>query len=184
MKEQIFLKTHLTQSYWPASLTEATPILEKTMHQVLREAAAEVPDRTALVEGVTDQANRRRWTYSQLLADVERVASALLNRFNPGQRLAVWSPNRPEWVLLEFGCAMAGITMVTINPALKAHEMKYILENSEAQGIFCEKEFRGFDMLGAVNDVRGDLSSLRETICFSDFDDFIASDKNPLRFLT
>ncbi|MGV8059780.1 MAG: class I adenylate-forming enzyme family protein [Smithellaceae bacterium] len=175
MKEEVFIKTRLTESYWPAGLTESKPLLEKTMQQVLRDTAATFPDRIALVEGVSDPAKRRRWTYDQLLTDVERVASALLKRFKPGERLAVWSPNRPEWVLLEFGCAMAGITLVTINPVLKAKEMKYILENSQSQGIFCDKEFRGYDMLGAVNEIRKEVSLLREVLCFSDFNEFINS---------
>ena len=37
-------------------------------------------------------------------------------RFSPGERVTVWAPNLPEWVLLEFGAARAGVVLVTVNP--------------------------------------------------------------------
>jgi acyl-CoA synthetase (AMP-forming)/AMP-acid ligase II len=36
---------------------------------------------------------RRQWTYGELLADAERAAQALLRRFSPGERMAIWSGN-------------------------------------------------------------------------------------------
>jgi non-ribosomal peptide synthetase component E (peptide arylation enzyme) len=72
---------------------------------VLREAAERAPDAPALVAGTPEAATRRRWTYSQLLDEAERTARALLGRFEPGERVAVWAPNVPEWVVLEFGAA-------------------------------------------------------------------------------
>jgi fatty-acyl-CoA synthase len=62
------------QSYWPADTSE--PILETTVGSVLRDATARAADLTALVEGVPDHAVRRRWTYSELLNQAERVARA------------------------------------------------------------------------------------------------------------
>src|SRR5438067_320932 len=112
-----------TESYYPAE--ESTPILETTVASVLRTAAAATPDRTALVEGVADPQARRRWTYADLLGDAERVARGLRARFTPGERVAIWAPNIPEWVLLEFGAALAGVVIVTVNPAYKAKELEY-----------------------------------------------------------
>ena len=84
----------LTESYWPADTAE--PVLDVTLGQLLRELAEEHPDRTALVEGIPDAARRRRWTYAELLSDSERVAAALLGRFRPGERVAIWAPNVVE----------------------------------------------------------------------------------------
>jgi hypothetical protein len=44
----------------------------------------------------------------QLLSTIERVHGNLLGRFAPGERVAVWAPNIPEWIVLEFGAALAG----------------------------------------------------------------------------
>jgi fatty-acyl-CoA synthase len=91
-------EVRLTESYWPADTSRE--LLDVTLGGLLRHGAAEVPDRVALVEGVPDPATRRRWTYSELLADAERVARALLGRFEPGERVAVYAANCAEWVLL------------------------------------------------------------------------------------
>jgi fatty-acyl-CoA synthase len=71
-----------THPYWPADTTE--PVLETTVGDALRQAAATWPDHLALVEGVADPAARRRWSFAALLADAECVARALLGRFHPG----------------------------------------------------------------------------------------------------
>ncbi|MCQ6281660.1 AMP-binding protein [Bacillus sp. EB600] len=173
MKNEVFRTTRLTESYWPADTSR--PLLDWTLGQALREAAAEVPDRIALVEGIPDAKKRRRWTYAQLLADAEQTASALLTKFKPGERIAVWAPNVVEWVLVEFGCAIAGMTMVTVNPAYKASELEYVLKQSRAAGLFLIDEYRGHDMMATANQVRTNTSGLREVIGFSSLSDFIKS---------
>jgi acyl-CoA synthetase (AMP-forming)/AMP-acid ligase II len=90
-----------------------TVVQETTVGGVLRDAAERAPDTVALVEGTAEPRQRRRWDYADLLADSERVARALLGRFAPGERVAVWAPNCPEWLLIEFGAALAGLTLVS-----------------------------------------------------------------------
>ena len=170
-KADVYRTTRLTESYWPADTS--TPLLDLTIAQVLRQVAAEVPDRLALVEGVPDPTKRRRWTYAQLLTDAERVASAMLKIFKPGERIALWAPNVVEWELIQLGCALAGIILVTVNSAYKVKELDYILRQSEAAGLFLTNEYRGHNMLETVNQIRKSLPCLREVISISDFEDFI-----------
>ncbi len=172
-KAQVYSTTRLTESYWPADTSRE--LLESTVGDVLRQVADEVPDRLALVEGVPDHGKRRRWTYAQLLADAERVASALLGRFKPGEHVAVWADNIPEWVLLEYGCAIAGIVVVTVNPAYRARELEYTLKQSDAVGLFVINEYRGHNTLEIAQQAQKNLPSLREIVCFSDFDAFMNS---------
>jgi fatty-acyl-CoA synthase len=169
-KPEHHLSVRLTQSYWPADRSRA--LLESTLGGALREAAAEVPDRTALVEGTADAGRRRRWTFSQLLTDAERIAAALLDRFEPGERVAVWAANIPEWELLLYGCALAGIVLVTVNPAYKARELHYVLANAGAAGLFTMDDYRGHDTFATAVAVRRELPALRELIRISEFDQF------------
>src|SRR3954470_16420616 len=161
----------LTSSYWPADTSE--PVLDLTVGRLLREAVADAPDRTALVAGVPDPSQRRRWTYAELLADAERVARALLARFEPGERVAVWAPNIPEWVLLELGAALAGMVLVTVNPAYRPAELAFVLGQSRAAGILLVLEFRGNPMAASLDQVRPDLPELRDAISFTDWDEFV-----------
>lgn len=107
----------LSESYYPAD--QSQQVQETTVGGILRDAADSAPDRPALIGGHPDPAQRRRLTYGELLEESERCARALLGRFQPGERVAVWAPNVPEWEILEFGAALAGVILVTVNPAYK-----------------------------------------------------------------
>lgn len=140
------------ESYWPADTSE--PVLDVTLGDALRNAARQVPRREALVEKVppgwqslTGAATTdRRWTYAELLDDAELCASWLLERFEPGQHICVWAPNVPEWVILQYGTAMAGMVLVTANPALRSEELDYIVTKSDSAAFFHTDGFRGTDM--------------------------------------
>ena len=151
------------------------PVRETTVGGVLREAAERAAGMAALVEGTADRRERRRWSYGELLSDSERVARALLGRFAPGERVAVWAPNCPEWVLLEFGAALAGLTLVTVSPALRTREVGYVLGQSRAHGVVHAPAYRGADLAKALEEVRGGLPGLREVISLADWDAFIRS---------
>ena len=163
----------LQESYWPADRSQ--PVLETNLTAMLRAAAVDVPDRIALIDADPDSHERRTWTYAELLESAERIAQALLRRFIPGERVAIWAPNRPEWVLLQHGLSMAGLIMVTLNPAYRRQELAYVLRQSRSAGVFCSDEYRGFDMTGAVAAARGELPDLREAWSFSDWDGFVAT---------
>ena len=94
-----------TLAYWPADTSVA--LLEQTVGDALRAAAAEAPGHIAIVEGTPGPMPRRKLTYTELLAAAEQVARALLTRFRPGEHVAVWSGNSREWMLLEYGAGLA-----------------------------------------------------------------------------
>ena len=162
----------LSTSYWPADRPQ--PVLDLTVGDALRDAAAQAPRTTALVQGAVDPAARRRWSYAELLEASERAARALLGRFAPGDRVAVWANNIPEWVILELAAGLAGITIVTVNPALRPQELAYVLGQSQADGIFLIPAYRASPMAEMVQQVRRDLPALREVVSFADWDAFCA----------
>ena len=150
------------------------PLVEETIGDALRTAAAEVPDRPALVEGSPGPGPRRRLSYAELLGQAERVARALLARFRPGEHVAVWSGNSLEWILLEYGAALAGLVLVTVNPAYQAGELSYVLRQSRSAGLFHVALYRGNRMADIVAEVRDDLPHLREVVALEEFEAFSA----------
>jgi fatty-acyl-CoA synthase len=160
----------LTDAYWPAQTS--TPLQESTIGSILRDAADRAPDKIALIDGDPAGGPRRRWTYRALLADAERTARTLLRRFSPGERIAVWSGNSPDWLILEFGAALAGLTLVTVNPAYRGDELAYVLGHSEADGLFLADQYQGADLRAILAEVRGRLPRLREVISLGGRDDF------------
>ena len=163
----------LTHSYWSADTS--SPVLPTTIGGVLRAAAARAPGQVALIAGDPDPARRRRWRYGELLAEVERAARALRARFAPGEPVAVWAGNYPEWVLLEFAAGLAGLTLVTVNPAYQADELAHVLGHSGARGIFLAAGYRGRALPAILDGARGRLPELREVIPLSEWDRFCAS---------
>jgi fatty-acyl-CoA synthase len=144
-----------------------------TVGDLLRRAAARVPDRTALVDA--NVADGRRWTFAELLADSELVARALLERFAPGERVAACAPNRTELVLLQFGTALAGLTLVPLNPLLRRPELGYTLGKAGAAGIVVAPEYRGHALAESVEALRPELPALREAIVLDeDWDALLA----------
>ena len=151
------------------------PVRELTLGGLLAWAADTVPDRLALVTGTADPADARRWTYAQLHQQALRTARALATRFQPGERVAVWAPNRPEWLMLEFGAAMAGLVLVTVNPGFRAQEVAYVLKQSRAAGVFVVPAFRGNTMLETVRTLQPGCPELREIIDLDHWEDFAAA---------
>src|SRR4051812_26266592 len=147
------------RAFWLAD--DSVPLLPTTVPGVLRDAAAAVPQRIALVSGAPDPAARRRWTYLELLEQSERLAHGLALRFEPGERVAVWAPNEPEWIVALFGIAMAGLVLVPINPVFRAVEVERALRHSEAAAVLYAREHRGNQMEATVDALAPSLPALR-----------------------
>ena len=169
----------------PLTLSHATgptePLLRDiTLGELLAWAAETTPERIALIAGVPDPAARRQWTYAQLHTQAQRTAKALRARFEPGERVAVWAPNLPEWVMMEFGCALAGLVLVTVNPAFKSHEVEYVLKQSRSAGVFVVDAFRGNPMHSTVQALAGQLPDLRHIVRFEQWAQFLAEAETDL----
>lgn len=162
----------LRTSQWPA---EAGEVRDVTVCDTLRHAAATVPDRLALVDCVADPAARKEWAYAEFVADAEKVARALLSRFSPGNRIAIWAPNSAHWIILQQGVSLAGMVLVALNPAYRARETEFVLKQSGAVALFCVDEYRGFDMRAMIDGIRSGTPELREVLALSDWDEFLAS---------
>jgi fatty-acyl-CoA synthase len=78
-------------------------------------------------------------------------------------------------VLLEFAAGLAGLTLVTVNPAYQADELAHVLGHSQARGIFLAAEHRGASLEEILASVRGWLPELREVIPLGEWDQFCAS---------
>lgn len=146
-----------------------------TFGDLLREAVLESGDRLAMVDGVADPALRRRWTYNELLTQAEQVARALLARFQPGDRIALCSPNCPEWVLFEFGTAIAGMVLVPINPAYREAELAMVLQDCEAAALFHTDSWRGSNIAEIAASVRDTAMPNLVLVSLSTWDEFLAS---------
>src|SRR5664280_1941623 len=88
-----------------------TPLLGDMIGDNLARTVMRVPDAEALV----DVPSGRRWTYAELDADVTALALGLLaSGIEAGDRIGIWSPNCPEWTLLQYATAKVGALLVNV----------------------------------------------------------------------
>lgn len=111
----------------------------------------------------------RTWTFAQLLDEAEGCAHYLLSQFDRGDRITVWAPNVPEWMILQYGAALAGMVLVTANPALGAEELAYVLSQSQSRGLFHTGKFRGGDMAAVASEA---ISIAGEEVLAVNFEDW------------
>lgn len=159
-------KLPLEISHYPA--LEHGEVLQTDVGGLLRGAAQKYPNDVALTEVDFETDASRSWTYEELLADSEKLALAFSTRYPPGARLCVWAPNIPEWVLVEYACALAGLVLVTANPAYQPKELRYVLEQSKSAGLFMVGSFRGNPMAEIASEAAKDLPDLIEVVDMED----------------
>lgn len=170
----------LTESHFPAQ--SDTPYREMTIGQILREQAARLGDLKALRELLDDGEIGREWTFTELLADAEKMGRALASRHEKGARIGIFASNCPEWILIEFGAALAGLTLVTINPSFTAREVKYVLDQSGAEAIYYLPVVRGTPLKPIVDQACTDLPLAKHRIAIDDEAALLAgSDTGELR---
>ena len=111
----------------------ALELLEVTIGEQLRRTAARFPDGDALVS----RHQNRRFTWAGLDASVDEWAEGLLGmHLQPGDRVGCWATNCFEWVLLQLGCARAGLVLVNVNPAYRAYELGFVVKKSRMKALF------------------------------------------------
>jgi fatty-acyl-CoA synthase len=154
---------HAALSY--AHGTSLTPLLGETIGENLRRTVALHGAREALV--VRSQAYRA--TYDELWKATSDVARGLLAfGVQKGDRVGIWSPNRFEWVLVQYASARIGAVLVNINPAYKTAELEHALRQSGVSVLLHAAAFRASDYRGMLAEVRPRLADLRLALVLED----------------
>ena len=96
------------------------PYRDITVGALLTRLADDLPGREALVYSHAGE----RWTFRALDDEARLIARGLVaSGVGPGDRVAVWATNVPEWIVVQFALAKIGAVEevgVTESPALKA----------------------------------------------------------------
>jgi fatty-acyl-CoA synthase len=101
---------------------------KRTLGSILDEAAQRFSAREALVY------EQQRWTFAQCAYEADRVAKALIALgVEPGDRVALWMTNRPEWLFALFGIAKAGACVVPLNTRYRTADIGYTVAQSRAR---------------------------------------------------
>lgn len=164
----------LTESYFPAQAD--TPFLDTTVARLLRHQAEERPQVKAVREVLPDGAIGREWIFAELCDDCVRLGRVLAARHEAGSRIAIYAMNCPEWIITQFAAALAGLTIVTVNPAYIPRELRYVIEQSGTVAIYHGPDARGTPLRPIIDEACGDLEAVTTVIDISDLDALFACD--------
>ena len=100
---------------------------KRTLGGILQEAAKRWGEREAF------SFNGERWTYTQFNDETNRVAKALIALgVQPGEHVALWMTNRPEWLFLMFAIARVGGCIVPLNTRYRTDDVAYMVTQSRS----------------------------------------------------
>ncbi len=154
--------TTTPQSTTPLAILPADTsydLVDTTVGGLLAQQADAHPDRLALV-GTSIDGGAVRLTYRELYDEAARVATGISRLASPGEFVALWAPNHVEWPIIQYGAALAGVTLVALNPAFRRDELAYTLEHSGSVVLLHAERLRDDD-LGAIARELGERLGLR-----------------------
>ncbi|MFJ9369783.1 AMP-binding protein [Nocardia sp. NPDC101769] len=147
--------TSYTFGVWDA------PLLGDTIGANLNRTAAAHPDREALIDYTTGI----RWTYREFNAEVDALALGLLAAgIRKGDRVGIWAPNCPQWTLIQYATAKVGAILVNINPAYRAHELRYVLRQAGIRMLVAAPSFKTSDYAAMITAVRPECPELEQVV--------------------
>jgi len=104
-------------------------------------------------------------SHEQVYDDVKRAALGLeVLGLEPGDRVAILSENRPEWLVSDFGCVMSRVVSVPLYPILPADQIKYMLEDSEVRAVFVSNA----EQREKIRKLSNEVPSLEHIIVYDD----------------
>ena len=146
------LRPQGTLSYVAGATDE--PLRFATVSQLLAEAVAAHGARDAAVFAQGNQT----FSWYDLQQRADEVAAGLLALgVRRGNRVGIWSPNRVEWLLVQFGCARIGAVLVNINPAYRSTELEFALNKVRCRVLVLARSHRGADYLAMLKGLAPEL---------------------------
>jgi fatty-acyl-CoA synthase len=125
-------------------------LIEQTIGACFNDMVERQPDHEALVSVHQGQ----RLSYRALQTQARQLASALLGvGLVPGDRVAIWSHNNTEWLLMQLATAEVGLILVNINPAYRTSEVEYALNKVGCQLLVTMARFKTSDYLAMLREL-------------------------------
>jgi fatty-acyl-CoA synthase len=130
------------------------PFAAASAWAMLDTIAARHPTREAIVF------DGERVTFAALRDRVRAFAGGLAALgLGKGDALAIWLPNRPLWFIAQYAAASLGVVVVALNPRYRAHELSYILGQSDAVALLLTDHLGAVDYFETLHDVLPELAT-------------------------
>jgi len=122
-------------------------LLDLTFSQTLDRVAEEFPDQYAFRYTTLDYTR----TYAEFRDDVDAFARALIALgVKPGDKVAVWATNVPQWYISFWAAVRIGVVLVTVNTAYKIREAEYLLRQADVHTLVMIDGYRDSDYVSVI----------------------------------
>lgn len=122
-------------------------LYDRTLGDWLEYWAKETPDSEFIVYSDRDL----RFSWSEFNQRVDNMAKGFLAiGVSKGSNVGIWAQNVPDWLTFLYACAKIGAVAVTVNTSYKAHELAFVLENSDMQTLCITDGVSGSDYIEII----------------------------------
>lgn len=130
-------------------------LLNQTVGEVVKEWTQKNPDKEAYVypeHGI-------RKTYREFDQETDELAKAFIGMgIKKGEHVAIWSDNKPQWLLSQFATGKMGAVLVTVNTNYQANELEYLLKQSDATTLIVDEGFKGTSYIDIIRSICPELN--------------------------
>ena len=131
-------------------------LMNITLGHLLEQVAAEYPDNIAVK--YTDRDYCRTW--KEFDEEVNQVAKAFIALgIGKDDKVAIWAPNIPEWILTLYASAKIGAVLVTVNTAYKVFEAEYLLRQSDTKLLVLSEGYKDTNYLEIIDEICPELKA-------------------------
>jgi fatty-acyl-CoA synthase len=113
----------------------------------------------------------QRWSFRQVQAEIDRSAKGLMALgIQPGDKVAVWLVNRPEWVFVQFALAKIGAILVPVNTQFRTGDLDYVIRQSDTSTLIAADRSGPINYLGMIQELCPELATAtREQLTLAAF---------------
>lgn len=137
-------------------MTNGMQLFEKTLGDWLEMWAGKFPEKDFIV--YPDR--NLRFSWSAFNNRVDNLAKGLLSiGVEQGSHVGIWAQNVPDWLTYMFACAKVGAVAITVNTNYKAHELAFVIENSDMHTLCMTDGVAGNDYIQTINGLLPELKT-------------------------
>jgi len=135
---------------------EKETLIDLTFPQVLDRMVDEFPNQYAFRYTTMDYTR----TYSQFRDDVDTFARSLIALgVKPGDHVAIWATNVPQWYITFWAATKIGAVLVTVNTAYKIYEAEYLLRQSDTHTLVMIDGYKDSNYVGIIKELCPELET-------------------------
>lgn len=131
-------------------------LYDRTLGDWLEYWADKMPDKECVVYSDRDL----RFSWSIFNQRVDDMAKGLIELgVQKGTHVGIWAQNVPDWLTYLFACAKVGAVAITVNTNYKAHELAFVIENSDMHTLCMTDGVPGNDYIQTINQILPELKN-------------------------